>query len=136
MSWSEWNAIYQTPHLTPGRVLINVAEFLAALITCETFAKFCSHKTTTLRIDSTVAQAWLDSCRCPKHPFDRCAQAVHLYMLKMSMRLRTTWVSSGNNNLADIFSRGHFSAKSRGHEVNGQRFRKVQPSWKLVIKFL
>ena len=136
MTWLEWKTVYQTPYLIPGKVIINVAEFLAALITYKTFAKFCSQKTTTLRIDSTVAQAWLDSCRCPRHPFDRCAQAVHFRMLKRSAKFRTSWVPSGDNSLADIFSRGRFSANSNGHVVNGLRFCKVKPSWNNVIKLL
>ena len=136
MTWAEWNEIYHTPHLAPGGVIINVAEFLAALITCETFAEFCSQKATTLSIDSRVAKAWLDSYRCPRHPFDRCAQAVHLYMMDRSMKLHTTWVSSGDNSVADIFSRRRFSARSTGHEVNGRRFRKIKPSWTRVVKFL
>ena len=138
MSWSEWYAVYQTPYLTPGEVLINVAEFLAALVTCETFAKYCSHKTTTLQIDSTVARAWFDSCRCPRHPFDRCAQAVHLHMLKLSAQFRTLWVPSGDNCVADILSRQRFSTRIEGHDPrgNGQYFRKIQPKWQQVIKFL
>ena len=136
MTWEEWKVIYQIPELTPGSVMINEAEFLAALITCETFAEFCAEKFTTLEIDSKVAKAWLDSNRCPIHPFDRCAQAVHLLMIKTSMKLRTTWVPSGDNDLADTFSRERFSAKQSGHYVHGRRVLKVKPRWKHVIKFL
>ena len=40
MTWEESKIIYHIPELTPGNVMINEAEVLAALITCETFAKF------------------------------------------------------------------------------------------------
>ena len=55
--------------LVPGSVRINVAEFLAALITCETFTPFAGNKYTTIKIDNTSAKSWLDSARCPKYPF-------------------------------------------------------------------
>ena len=43
--------------LTPGSPSINVAEFIAALITCETFAEFCSGKITTIEIDNVAAKS-------------------------------------------------------------------------------
>ena len=116
--------------------MINEAEFLAALITCETFSEFCAHKLTDLEIDSKVAKAWLDSSRCPRHPFDRYAQATHLYMIKRTMKIRTSWVSSGDNSLADICSREIFSANSSGHLIKGVKLRKISPQWLNLIKFL
>ena len=127
MTWEEWKAIYHISVLTPGNVMINVAEFLAALITCETFAEFCAEKFTTLEIDSKVAKAWLDSDRGPIYLFDRCVQAVHLFMMKRSMKLRTTWVPSGDNDLADTFSRERLSANQSRHYVHGRRVLKVKP---------
>ena len=43
--------------LTPGAPAINVAEFIAALITCETFAEFCNGKITTIEIDNVAAKS-------------------------------------------------------------------------------
>ena len=43
--------------LTPGMVKINVAEFLAALITCETFSSHCFNKFTRLVMDNKAAVA-------------------------------------------------------------------------------
>ena len=43
--------------LHPGSVKITVAEFLAILITCETFAGFCRNMITTLETDNTSAKA-------------------------------------------------------------------------------
>ena len=56
------------PDLYPGNVKINVAEFIAALITCETYADRCKGRITTLEIDNTTAKAWLDSARCTRAP--------------------------------------------------------------------
>ena len=136
MTWEEWNEILDIPVLRPGAVEINVAEFLAALITCETFSPFCSKKFTTVELDSRVAKSWLDTARCPKHPFDRCAQGVHWHLLKNSIKLRTAWVPSGDNGLADIFSRYMFSANPSGHIVCGCRMLKIKPKWAHVLRFL
>ena len=65
--------------LHPRHIKINVAEFVAALITCETFSQFCVGRITVLHLDNVTAKAWLDSARCPRAPFDRCAQGTHLY---------------------------------------------------------
>ena len=42
LSWDEWQVIAPMERLQPGSPEINVAEFLAALITCETLAPWCS----------------------------------------------------------------------------------------------
>ena len=42
--------------LHPGSVRINIAEFLAALITCETFADHCAGMYSTLALDNTAAR--------------------------------------------------------------------------------
>ena len=122
--------------LVPGSVRINEAEFLAALITCETFTPFARNKYTTIKIDNTSAKSWLDSARCPKHPFDRCAQGVHLHMLRNNMKLRTAWVPSDDKTLADRFSRELFSSSTSGHLVHGLRMLKVRPKWQHVCKFI
>ena len=70
IAWTEWKEIRAIGDLAPGSVKINVAEFLAALVTCETFSTLCSQKFTTLEIDNVSAKAWLDSARCP---FRRCS---------------------------------------------------------------
>ena len=73
MQWEVWATRYPMVDLKPGNIQINVAEFLAALITCETFAEYCHGKITTIEIDNISAKAWLDLARCPIHPYDRCA---------------------------------------------------------------
>ena len=136
LSWTEWADISPTGHLKPGNVKINVAEFLAALITCETFASYCRGRYTTLEIDNTAAKSWLDSARCPRFPFDRCAQGVHLYMLKCSMKIKASWIPSEANTLADICSRELFTGKTEGYLLNGVQLLKVAPKWVHVLRFL
>ena len=43
------------PELAPGSVKINIAEFIAALITCETYADYCVGKITVLEVDNITA---------------------------------------------------------------------------------
>ena len=136
MPWAKWVEVVSMSDLVPGSVRINVAEFLAALITCETFSSFCAKKCTTLEIDNRSAISWLNSARCPKYPFDRCAQGVHLHMLKNDMKLVTSWVPSEVNKLADTFSRKLFSMKVTGHCVAGVRLLKVRPKWHHVQRFI
>ena len=122
--------------LCPDNVKINVAEFIALLITCETFTPFCANKITSLRVDNVSARAWFDRARCPRYPFDRCAQGLHLWILKNSMKVRTVWVTSAENHIADRCSRETFNLKSSGHDILGARYRKVAPKWGNVIRFL
>ena len=74
----------------PGMVKICRAEFLAALITCETFVQYCENKITTLALDNNAAKQWFDSARCPIYPLDRLAQGVGLFMLEREMKVITT----------------------------------------------
>ena len=74
--------------LTVGKVKINVAEFLALLITCETFTLFCAGKITEVKTDNVTTRSLVNKARCPHHPFDRCAQGLHLHMLRHAMKLR------------------------------------------------
>ena len=97
MPWHQWRGVRDFGDLRHGHVKICVAEFLAVLITLETFADHCSGRFTTIEIDSTVAKQWWDSSRCPISPFDRCAQGLHLYLLQRSIKIRTEWVSSSAN---------------------------------------
>ena len=122
--------------LKRGNVKINVAEFIAALITCETFTSFCSGKFTTIEIDNISAKSWLDSARCPKFPFDRCAQGVHLHKLKNTMKIKTSWIPSKKNVFADIFSRKRFPKNQGGHLMSGISILKVKPRWSSLVKFL
>ena len=82
ISWETWQKIAPKPILRMDKVHINVAEFLAALTTWETFSDFIKRSITTLVLDNVTAKAWIDSARCTRHPYDRCAQGNHLYMLK------------------------------------------------------
>lgn len=122
--------------LTVGSVQINVAEFLAILVTCETFTFFCAGRMTTVLTDNVTAQAWFKKGRCPHFPFDRCAQGLHLYTLKYSMILRASWIRSGDNTLADCCLRQHFPMNRIGHNINGIRLLRVKPKWVSVIKYL
>ena len=122
--------------LKRGNVKINVAEFIAALITCETFTSFCSGKFTTIMLDNITAKAWLDSARCPKFPFDRCAQAVHLHMLRNTMKIKTSWIPSKKNVFADTFSRQRFTKSKAGHLLSGISMLKIKPRWTNLVKFL
>ena len=109
---------------------------MAALITCETFADHCKGLITYLDIDNTSARAWLDKDRCPIYPFDRCAQGVHLFMLENNMKIKTNWLSSSANYLADRCSRESFSMRRTGHNFGEIRLRRVKPRWHHVFKFL
>ena len=136
ISWRERLAVADLPELTPGRVKIHVGELLALLITCETFAYYCAGLMTTCRLDNTVAQAWFEAARCPKYPYDRCAQGTHLYMLDRSMKISTVWVPSSANAAAERFSRERFVSKQAGHVVAGQVFGKIRPKWHHVTRLL
>ena len=57
VSWAEWSIIAPMPELRTGMAEINIAEFIAALITCETFTDLCMERLTTLQLDNTTAKA-------------------------------------------------------------------------------
>ena len=57
ISWVAWARIITTAELAPGDVKINIAEYMAALITCETFADFCAGKITVIQLDNITAKA-------------------------------------------------------------------------------
>ena len=122
--------------LRPESVEINVAEFLAALITCETFATFCTGTLTRLSLDNYSGKSCLDAARCPIHPFDRCAQGIHLYLLSMSIKISTRWISSGENAQADFCSRIRLAAKPPKIRVAGLWLRKVRPLWQNELKYV
>ena len=109
---------------------------MAALITCETFADHCGSLITYLDIDNTSARAWLDKARCPKFPFDRCGQGTHLFMLEKNMKIKTNWLCSSANYLADRCSREPFPMREAGHDLGGVRLRRVKPRWQNVFKFM
>ena len=134
--WEEWHRIVCTRGISPGDINIHAAEYLALLITCETFADQCKNRLTYLDIDNTSALNWFEAARCPKYPFDRCGQGMHLYMLERNMKVKTNWVCSAANALADRCSREPFSNNRVGHDFNGVRLRRVKPRWLNVIKFL
>ena len=115
---------------------ICVAEFLAALITLETFVDRYSGKFTAIEMHNMVAKQWWDSSRCPISPFDRCAQRVHLHLLKKRIKIRTAWVSSSANILADSCSREHLSRRTSGHEIAGVRMRKIRLVFRNVLRFV
>ena len=136
MAWPEWYKVSPMPSLTVGSVKINVAEFLALLITCETFTSFCKGKYTTIVTDNVSAKAWVNKARCPHHPFDRCAQGLHLHMLRHAMKLRASWIPTRGNTLADKCSRKKFSMNTTGHSIGGRQILKVKPKWTHVTKYL
>ena len=57
ISWIEWTRILSTAELEAGDVKINIAKYIAALITCETFADFCAGKITVIQLDNITAKA-------------------------------------------------------------------------------
>ena len=115
------------PDLIAGSVKINVAEFISALITYETFAEFCMGRSTTLELDNFAAKVWVDTARCTKGPYDRCAKGVHLHILEKNIKIKTSWIPSADNVVADTCSRRTFSWQSKGHVhiVAGYRFRRI-----------
>ena len=114
---------------------ISVAEFLAALISIETFVEDCAGMLTYLELDNTTAHAWFQSARCPRYPFDRCAQGAHLHMLKANMKVRTRWIPSEENKIADKCSRLNFFKIKPNQKICGLRLWKVKPKWRNVLKF-
>ena len=138
INWVEWAKFATMPELAPGSVKINIAEFIAALITCETYAEYCAGKITTLEIDNITAKAWLDNARCTRAPYDRCAQGSHMHRLGMNIKIKTSWIPSAQNLIADICSRVPFKVKNKGqsHIVAGQRYRRISPKFNnLLIYF-
>ena len=122
--------------LQPGAVEINVAEFLAALITCETFAYLCGGTCTLLSLDNRAAKSWFDAARCPIYPFDRCAQGLHLFLLGQSIKIRSRWIASGENKHADICSRLRMTMKAPKHQISSLWLRRVRPRWMNVLKYM
>ena len=116
--------------------LINAAEFLAALITCETFSKFCAGSLSTIRVDNVATKVWLATSRCTKYPLDRCAQDAHLYMLEQSIKIKAVWIPSEENWLPDLFSRKRFSKRSSEHLIKGARYVKIKPLWNRIFSHI
>ena len=52
-SWKEWEQVFSISALKLGTVKINAAEFLAMLITCETFTDLCAGRLSYLEMDNT-----------------------------------------------------------------------------------
>ena len=138
LTWREWQAVRAMNDFQQGKVKICRAEFLAALISCETFVGDCEKRITTLALDNIAAKYWFDSARCPIYPFDRSAQGVGLFMLEREMKIITIWISSQENTLADTCSRRTLLSKRKDqvYDIAGARLRKVPPKWNNVIKFL
>ena len=127
--------VSKLPGLSPGEVHIGVAEFMAALISTETFVEECAGTLTYLELDNTSAHAWFQADRCPRYPFDRCAQGAHLHMLKANMKVRTRWIPSAENTIADRCSRASFFKKKPEQDICGLRLMRVKPKWNNVLKF-
>ena len=138
ISWVEWASMATMPDLEPETAAINVGEFIAALITCETFTDFCTDRITTLQLDNTTAKAWIDTARCTRAPFDRCAQGIHLHLLKKNMKVRTSWIPSAENLVADTCSRVSltWNVPKHVHTIAGQRFRRLSPKFNNLLRFL
>ena len=138
INWVEWVKMAPMTDLTPGDVDINIAEFLAALITCDSFAHFCTGMLTTLEIDNITAKAWLDSARCPRAPYDRCAQGSHLHRLSRNMKIRTSWLPTAQNIVADHCSRNALTFQTQGqrHIIAGDYYRRISPKLNHLLRFL
>ena len=57
LTWPDWYRLFPMVALTMGNIKINVAEFLALLITCETFTPFCTGKITDIETDNISAKS-------------------------------------------------------------------------------
>ena len=136
LAWDEWKGIPGVGLLHNIDSNINAAEFLASLITCETFAKFCTRSLSTIEVDNSSTKVWLSTSRCTRYPLDRCAQSTHLYMLEQSIKVKAVWIPSEENVIPDLCSRVHFSRRSTGHLIAGARFVKVRPLWTRVFRHL
>ena len=136
IKWEQWYRIVSTRGMSPRNVNIHEAEYLALLITCETFADQCEGYLTYLDVDNISALNWFEAARCPKFPFDRSGQGTHLYMLERNMKVRANWLCSAANALADKCSREVFSIGRAGHDFDGVRLRGVKPRWQNVVKFM
>ena len=136
IQWAQWYKISPAGGTLLQPISINIAEYLALLITCETFADQSEGCLTYLDIDNTSAQSWFEAARCPKFPYDRCGQGTHLYMLERNMKVKTNWVCSNANPLADICSRKAFSMRKAGHVIDGVRLRGIKPRWQNVMRFV
>ena len=138
LTWCEWQKVKSMNDFRPGMVKICRADFLAALITCETFVQYCENKITTLALDNNAAKEWFDSARCPIYPLDRLAQGVGFFMLEREMKVITTWISSKENTLADICSRKTLLSKrkNRSYNIAGVNLQKIPPRWRNVLKLL
>ena len=136
LSWGEWRK--RCAKIDPGSAPLGIstAEFLAALITCESFATYCSGQITDFSLDNSTAKGWLDRSRCTCFPFDLCAQGTHLHMLDMNMKIRAYWISSGENKVADVLSRRRFPRTTSGCPVKAFSLRKVHPKWRHVLRFV
>ena len=137
INWLDWQQMATMTELTAGSVKINIAEFISALITCDTFATYCTGKITTLSIDNITAKAWLDTARCPRAPYDRCAQGSHLHRLKMNMKIKTSWIPSAQNIVADTCSRVAFTSQTRGqlHMIAGHCLRRISPKLNELLRY-
>ena len=135
ISWVAWADIATMPELAAESVKINVAEYIAALITCETFADCCAGKITMLQLDNITAKTWLSTARCPRAPYDRCGQGFHLYIIERNMKIMATWIPSAENVLADIFSRKGFTGRKKVHVVSGYRLQLVVPKYRNLLRF-
>ena len=76
-------AIAPMTDLSPGNVKINVAEFIAALITCESFEESCTEAITTIELDNITAMVRMQTAICPRNSFDRAAQGAYFQMLEI-----------------------------------------------------
>ena len=123
------------PGISPGEVKISVAQFLAAPITIETFVEECAGMLTYLELDNITAYAWFQSARYPRYPFGRCAQGAHLQMLRANMKVRTRWIPSGENKIADGCSRASLFNTKPNQKICGLLLFKVKPKWSYVLKF-
>ena len=57
VSWVEWYKLFPLSALSVDNVHINVAEYMAILISCETFTPWCAEKLTEIYTDNVTAKA-------------------------------------------------------------------------------
>ena len=133
ISWIDFSRIVSLRRLRPRHVGINVAEFIAALITQETFLADCENFLSIHFVDNTSALAWLNKDRCSVSPFDKLAQAMALKKLACCAKIWHRYIPTKENTVADEASRKQYGQLMI---VNGARFKKSRPRWNETLRFI
>jgi len=88
---------------------INYMEAFACFIFLTRFGRFMRGYTVICHTDSTTVKAWLTTMWGPTHVIP-LLKRIHLMMLRFDIRFEVHWLSSKNNILSDLLSRGEMRA--------------------------